>query len=105
MSMVPLNFGAAAAPPPPFSAKPHFVQVAAVSGFCVPQFGQNKGRTSDTEIVRTYTLIALQQRRVIGGVPRGSLRARFARETSIDIQKRIAVACARQSPVFPGFAP
>ena len=38
ISMVPLNFGAAA----PFRLKPHLVQVVAVSGFCVPQFGQNK---------------------------------------------------------------
>ena len=37
MSIVPLNLGAAL-----FSANPHFVQVEAVSGFCVPQFGQNK---------------------------------------------------------------
>jgi len=38
MSMVPLNLGAAA----PLMLKPHFVQVVAVSGFFVPQFGQNK---------------------------------------------------------------
>lgn len=38
ISMVPLNFGAAA----PLRLKPHLVQVVAVSGFCVPQFGQNK---------------------------------------------------------------
>lgn len=37
MSIVPLNFGAAA----PFRLKPHFVQAVAVSGFWVPQFGQN----------------------------------------------------------------
>ena len=37
MSIVPLNFGAAA----PFRLNPHFEQVVAVSGFCVPQFGQN----------------------------------------------------------------
>ena len=37
MSMVPLNFGAAA----PLRLKPHFVHVDAVSEFCVPQFGQN----------------------------------------------------------------
>jgi len=37
MSIVPLNLGAAL-----LSANPHFVQVEAVSGFCVPQFGQNK---------------------------------------------------------------
>lgn len=37
MSIVPLNFGAAA----PFKLKLHFVHVWAVSGFCVPQFGQN----------------------------------------------------------------
>lgn len=37
MSMVPLNFGAAA----PFRLKPHFVHVDAVSEFCVPQLGQN----------------------------------------------------------------
>jgi hypothetical protein len=36
MSIVPLNFGAAL-----FMANPHFVQVDAVSGFWVPQFGQN----------------------------------------------------------------
>lgn len=39
ISIVPLNFGAAA----PFRLNPHFVQVVAVSGFWVPQFGQNKG--------------------------------------------------------------
>ena len=38
MSIVPLNFGAAA----PLMLNPHFVQVVAVSGFFVPQFGQNK---------------------------------------------------------------
>src|SRR5262245_13332143 len=37
ISMVPLNFGAAA----PFRLTPHFVHVDAVSEFCVPQFGQN----------------------------------------------------------------
>ncbi len=37
ISIVPLNFGAAE----PFRLNPHFVQVVAVSGFCVPQFGQN----------------------------------------------------------------
>jgi hypothetical protein len=37
ISMVPLNFGAAA----PFKLKLHFEHVRAVSGFCVPQFGQN----------------------------------------------------------------
>ncbi len=37
MSIVPLNLGAAA----PFRLKPHFVQAVAVSGFWVPQFGQN----------------------------------------------------------------
>ena len=37
MSMVPLNLGAAA----PFRLNPHLEQVVAVSGFCVPQFGQN----------------------------------------------------------------
>ncbi len=36
MSIVPLNLGAAL-----FIENPHFVQVDAVSGFCVPQFGQN----------------------------------------------------------------
>ncbi len=43
MSIVPLNFGAAAAP---FRAKLHFEHVWAVSGFWVPQFGQNT-RTSE----------------------------------------------------------
>jgi len=38
MSIVPLNFGAAA----PLMLNPHLVQVVAVSGFFVPQFGQNK---------------------------------------------------------------
>jgi hypothetical protein len=38
ISMVPLNLGAAA----PFRLKPHLEQLVAVSGFCVPQFGQNK---------------------------------------------------------------
>jgi hypothetical protein len=37
MSIVPLNFGAAA----PLRLKPHFVHVDADSEFCVPQFGQN----------------------------------------------------------------
>jgi hypothetical protein len=37
MSIVPLNFGAAA----PFRLNPHLEHVVAVSGFCVPQFGQN----------------------------------------------------------------
>lgn len=36
INIVPLNFGAAV-----FIANPHFVQVVAVSGFCIPQFGQN----------------------------------------------------------------
>lgn len=42
MSMVPLNFGAAA----PFKLKPHFWHAVALSSFCVPQFGQNTLRTS-----------------------------------------------------------
>lgn len=42
ISMVPLNFGAAA----PFKLKPHFVQVVACSVFCVPQFGQNTRNSS-----------------------------------------------------------
>jgi hypothetical protein len=46
MSIVPLNFGAAA----PFRLKLHFVHVWAVSGFCVPQFGQN---TEPPLLVRT----------------------------------------------------
>ncbi len=37
ISIVPLNLGADA----PLTLNPHLVQVAAVSGFCVPQFGQN----------------------------------------------------------------
>ena len=37
MSMVPLNFGAAA----PLRLKPHLLHADAVSGFWVPQFGQN----------------------------------------------------------------
>jgi len=37
MSIVPLNFGAAA----PFRLKPHFWHLAPLSSFCVPQFGQN----------------------------------------------------------------
>jgi len=36
--MVPLNLGAAA----PLMLNPHLLQVVAVSGFFVPQFGQNK---------------------------------------------------------------
>ena len=43
MSMVPLNFGAAA----PLMLNPHLVQVVAVSGFLVPQFGQNKSASED----------------------------------------------------------
>jgi hypothetical protein len=42
ISMVPLNFGAAA----PFRLKPHFWHAVALSSFCVPQFGQNTLRTS-----------------------------------------------------------
>jgi hypothetical protein len=38
ISIVPLNLGAAA----PLMLNPHLVQVVAVSGFFVPQFGQNK---------------------------------------------------------------
>lgn len=38
MSMVPLNFGAAA----PLRLKPQLLQVVAVSGFWAPQFGQYK---------------------------------------------------------------
>lgn len=38
MSIVPLNFGAAA----PLRLKPHLLHVVADSEFCVPQFGQNK---------------------------------------------------------------
>jgi hypothetical protein len=37
MSIVPLNFGAAA----PFKLKLHFPQVCAVTSLFVPQFGQN----------------------------------------------------------------
>ncbi len=37
MSIVPLNFGAAA----PLRLKPHFWHVLKPSSFCVPQFGQN----------------------------------------------------------------
>ncbi len=37
INIVPLNFGAAA----PLMLKPHLEQVCAVSGFWVPQFGQN----------------------------------------------------------------
>ena len=37
INIVPLNFGAL----PGFKVKPHFVQLLDVSGFCVPQFGQN----------------------------------------------------------------
>jgi len=43
MSIVPLNFGAAA----PLMLNPHLVQVVAVSGFLVPQFGQNKRASED----------------------------------------------------------
>lgn len=42
INIVPLNFGAAA----PFKWKLHLLQVGAVSGFCVPQFGQNTSVTS-----------------------------------------------------------
>jgi hypothetical protein len=42
INMVPLNFGAAA----PFRLNPHLPQVTAVSGFCVPQFGQNTWSSS-----------------------------------------------------------
>jgi len=43
MSIVPLNLGAAA----PLMLNPHFVQVVAVSGFFVPQFGQNKSASEE----------------------------------------------------------
>ena len=53
ISIVPLNFGAAA----PLMLNPHLVQVVAVSGFFVPQFGQNKsaseGRGSHPEADQT----------------------------------------------------
>ena len=42
ISIVPLNFGAAA----PFRLNPHFLQVVAASSFSVPQFGQNTRSTS-----------------------------------------------------------
>jgi hypothetical protein len=42
INIVPLNFGAAA----PLTLKLHFEHVAAVSGFWVPQFGQNTPGTS-----------------------------------------------------------
>lgn len=48
ISIVPLNFGAAA----PFRLKPHFVQVVAVSGFCVPQFGQNTRHLRASDVCR-----------------------------------------------------
>jgi hypothetical protein len=37
ISIVPLNFGAAA----PFKLNPHLLHVDAVSAFCIPQLGQN----------------------------------------------------------------
>jgi hypothetical protein len=37
MSIVPLNLGAAAPP----RLNPHLLQALTLSGFCVPQFGQN----------------------------------------------------------------
>lgn len=40
INIVPLNFGAA----PPLRLKPHFEHAGDVSGFCVPQFGQNTAR-------------------------------------------------------------
>jgi len=43
INIVPLNFGAAA----PLMLNPHLVQVVAVSGFLVPQFGQNKSASED----------------------------------------------------------
>jgi hypothetical protein len=46
ISIVPLNFGAAA----PLMLKPHLTQVVAVSGFFVPQFGQNK-TASQSEVI------------------------------------------------------
>jgi hypothetical protein len=42
ISIVPLNFGAAA----PLRLNPHFLQVVAASSFSVPQFGQNTRSTS-----------------------------------------------------------
>jgi hypothetical protein len=57
MSIVPLNFGAAA----PFKLKLHFVHVCAASSFFVPQFGQN------TEPPRR-------------GKPRGSLPVKITRK-------------------------
>ena len=43
INIVPLNFGAAA----PLMLNPHLVQVLAVSGFFVPQFGQNKSASEE----------------------------------------------------------
>lgn len=40
INIVPLNFGAA----PPLRLKPHFEHAGDVSGFCVPQLGQNTAR-------------------------------------------------------------
>lgn len=54
MSIVPLNFGAAA----PFRLKPHLVQVVAASGFWVPQFGQN---TPHLRRVLTKTIASMRE--------------------------------------------
>jgi hypothetical protein len=49
ISMVPLNFGAAA----PFRLNPHFLQVVAASSFSVPQFGQNTAHLARFATSRT----------------------------------------------------
>jgi hypothetical protein len=51
MSIVPLNLGAEA----PFKLNVHFAQTWAVSGFCVPQFGQNTRRPPSGSISRTHS--------------------------------------------------
>lgn len=79
ISIVPLNFGAA----DPFKLKPHFEQVVAVSGFWVPQFGQN-------------TFEHLRARRTLRRGEGGSLHA--LRPGS---QERIAPAAEQHSAFDP----
>lgn len=81
INIVPLNFGAAA-----FIANPHFVQVVAVSGFCIPQFGQNTRCLRFGNDARSIAFVAGD---------REDLPAPPILNILIDIAGRTAVACAR----------
>lgn len=81
ISIVPLNFGAAV-----FIANPHFVQVVAVSGFCIPQFGQN---TRGLRFGNDARSIPPEMR------DREDLQRLPILNILIDMAGRTAVACAR----------